>query len=365
MHPPVSTLADPSTVDPDAGLLDRLVVPLDRDQWEQVLDVVHPARDVIDTPTYRALEKYAYNEVGPVLVPFTHPEMKVHFLPHVGIHLVRTFPDPRITSQYTLHQWMHCFYGWPLPVASNLARYEKACSAGEVLAAMETEFALFEELPEATAGMFDPAYPSLHDAFRAVGFRTFADAVREADRMQNASSEAEALPPHVRHHPAFQGGVAVTLLRQVAWAEHDREWARLNWHRQRANPLVRQLFASLWAPDGHASIFQRHKEGREALLLYDRTHDHDDRKHRTATLRSLLRTAALSLASAPGGGIDPNRHLLVPGVATPDDVRRAYEAALAGNRDAPMPLWDLATEFHAFRVAWEARLRARTAAWAA
>ena len=117
------------------SLLDRLDVPTSKDDWEATLDVVAPSRHLFDRdPVVRGLLNFAYDVVGPVFLPFTHPAMKTHFLPHVGLHVVRTFPDPRVTTQYTLHQLAHCFLGWPLPVHDDLRSYTAACFEGEVQA---------------------------------------------------------------------------------------------------------------------------------------------------------------------------------------------------------------------------------------
>lgn len=225
---------------------------------------------------------------------------------------------------------------------------------------MDTEFALFERLPNETEGMFDPAYPSLYEAFRAVGVRTFDDAVREASRMQYAPSPDTAIPPHIRHHPAFTGGVAVTLLRQSAWAEHDREWARLNWHHQREHARLLTVWNTLWTPDGHRSVFERHKDYAANLIRYGETHRfaYDDQAHVTRLTLNLRRTSTVLLAHHVNGADAPYMGPLNSPNAVLDHHRTFIERL--EHRDPPMPLWNLATEFHTFRTNWEARLKAAT-----
>ena len=338
----------------DGNLIQRSHVPESRDEWEAVLDVVSPARHLLRDEVTVALEKYAYNRVGPVFFPFAHPAMRDHFLPHTGLWLDRPFADPRKATQIWTHTAFHEWFGWPLPVDTTYARYAHAAMAGEVLATMESEVRFFTRFPEATAGMYDPAYPSTAAAMAAVGAASVEDATRLA---MHAQFNGGAFPAEVYRHPAFAGGVAVTLHRQAAWAEHDDAYLTRHWRHQRRAPFP-TVFRTLWTPDRHATIFARHEDGVAGLLRWSSENEYDDGAHRDAVARSLARVTALMF---PDTVAEVERALHLRHAA--DRVRDTYAGECSRKKEHPLPLWDCARDFARFRRGWESRLRERTAAW--
>ena len=355
------------------NILRRSLIARDRDEWEAHMDMLSPARHLLRDDITVALEKYAYNRVGAIYFPYTHPEQRDHFLPHTGLWLHRPFDDPRVMTQIWMHMAFHEWFGWPLPVSTTYQLYTKACFVGEVLSTMESEYGLFDRFPEETAGMFNPAYPSTYEAFRAIGATTKEEATSLA---LHAQFNRGTYPDYVYKHPNFHNGVAITLHRQAAWASHDDVWADLNWKHQRVD-LVTRLYHFLWQPERHRTIFERQAQGLDALRRYGAEHDYDNDEHLVSVAKSMLRTVALDSATASMKDADRIFSWVSRWWSTLQEQDAPFARGvihfLADNYDDlrgtndmgnPMPLWDLATEFRAFRNRWEADLKDRTAGWA-
>ena len=335
------------------------------------MDRVSPARHVLADDVTEALTKYEYNRVGAVYFPWDddHPEMRDHFLPHCGLVLHRNFADPRMETQIHQHTMFHCFWGWPLPVNTTYGLYQNAAFVGEVLATMESEYGLFDRFPKQTEGMFNPAYPSTYQAFKAVGVETMDAAIEVALKAQ---FNRGIFRPEIYQHPNFKGGVAITLHRQSAWATHDEMWCNLNWKHQH-DDRVQRCYRALWEPERHKSIFQRHSEKRTALGQYGANNDYDDYEHLRATLKSMLRIMALDAVehshfeetfSTAKGLYDKafaREFLADELVYFIKSLPEIYENSKGDWR--PMPLWKIATSLRPGRLAWEDELRMRIAAW--
>ena len=346
--PEVGPLGPLQNDEDNTSILLRSRIPWTREDWEACLDDMSPARHLLRDEITIALEKYCFNQVGPVYFPHTHPEMRDHFLPHTGLWLDRPFKDPRVATQIWMHTAFHEWFGWPLPVSTLYPWYEQAMHAAEVLATMESEYRFFQRFPSETEGMFDPAYPSTYQAFTAVGADTVAKATAWA---LHAQASGGSFPDEVYAHPAYRNGVAVTLLRQGAWAEHDSAYTMAHWTYQRDIPGLLHAYTTLWNPDRHHTIRHRREAGVRALLAWSATHDYDEGAHQEAVMRSANRILALE-------AVDQGRGLPTP-LRT---LTEAYDkASMCGAK--PMPLWGLALQFAKYRRAWEARLREKTEVW--
>lgn len=362
--PSLFSVPDAGTVPSVRNILSRSLIALSREEWEAHLDVMSPARHLLRDEVTVALEKYTYNRVGAIFFPYTHPAQRDHFLPHMGLWLNRPFEDPRIQTQIWTHTAFHTFWGWPLPVGTTYEKYTRAAFVGEVLSTMESEYGLFERFPEETEGMFNPAYPSTFEAFRAVGANTMAKAAELALHVQFKEGK---YPARVYQNSNYKGGVAITLNRQGAWAEHDTLWAMLNWKHQRTPGLIR-AYHTLWSPDRHGTIYERHSEGRDALMRYCNDQPYDDTEHLRSVVKSMLRVVVAS-ASTDERLFGWASHLYAQASEAPLFRLRTIAQDLPGQYDEfvsthdPMPLWDLATEFRDYRMDWELRLKERVAGW--
>lgn len=357
----------------------RAKVPLTRSEWETYLDEIAPARHLFRDDMTIGLEKWAFNEVGAIFFAEALDPMRQHFLPHAGLWPVRHFEDPRFGHQYWQHHALHCWYGWPIPVDTTYNLYYRACFVGEILAAMETEFGLFDRFPEETKGMFNPSYPSTYEAFHAVGIKTLEEAISVAQHIQFSDGQ---IPSNVLRHPNFKGGVAVTWHRQAAWADHDHAWAMTNWKHQHLVPAIQSVYRNLWDLNRHRTIFDRHEQGRQRLIEYGRSAEFDEIKHQRAVCKSLLRTLALFLPNEtetleirmilrnpdfePTGFLDMIFDAKIRSWGDLAQVLIGFCDRRLGSfpeKNTPMPLWHVATEFHEFRAAWQKRLQVQVDNW--
>lgn len=362
----------------DGNILRRCRYATTREEYTALLNEVSPARTLLQGMTLTALERYVFNRVGPLFPTYNDVAQRDHFLPHTGLWApVRLFDDPRIMTQLWLHTAAHEWYGWPLPVATTFNRYRQACFEGEVLAVLESEFNLFYLYEEETRGMFNPAYPSTYEALLAVGIDSPEAARRLLYRLQ--FDEDGAAMASLHQHPAFQGGVAATLHRQMAWRSHDETYVMKHWCAQRARPEYARAYLTLWQPDRQETIFARHRDGHEGILQYGATHPYDALEGARAVARSMLRVMALDVVQqdtvdqdaafgriagifsevVESGDVD---HLREVAHSLPD----VYDDILGPDpKIFPAPIWSLALDFRNFRVQWEARLRSLVEARAA
>lgn len=360
----------------DGNILRRCRYTADPGAYVDMLDTVSPSRLDLPSRVLDALERYVYNEVGPLYPMYNDVGQRDHFLPHAGLWApTRLFDDPRVMTQLWLHTATHMWYGWPIPVSTTYQRYQRAAHEGELLAVMESEYHFFAENAEGTRGMFNPAYPSTYEAIRAVDQ---GGTPEQALQFLQSVQHTGELPPEVLHHPAYTGGVAVTLQRQAAWPEHDTRYSEMHWNMQRRAGYMR-AHSMLWSLDRQKTIFIRHAEGRAGILRYWREpRGLEPLNGARALAKSMLRVMALDVVQHD---VDQDYAFgrivaIYTEVIHSSDLGRLhhiihvlpdiYDVILG--RDAvqfPAPIWDLATEFRSFRVAWEAKLKEKTEIWTA
>jgi hypothetical protein len=360
----------------EGNVLRRCQYALTPDEYVELLEQVSPARFQLGSPALAALETYVFNRVGPLFPRYHHIAQRDHFLPHTGLWgPTRQFADPRMMTQIWRHTAAHEWYGWPLPVSTTFGRYQTACYEGEILAVVESEFRFFEEGGHMTDGMFNPAYPSTYEALRAVGVTSPEAAYALLHEVQFNGGK---FPHEVVTHPAYKGGVAVTLHRQASWPEHDEAFTQAHWRHQRRAGYSR-AYNTLWAPDRQESIFARQKLGHAGILLYGESTGNrlDPLEGARAVVKSMLRVMALDVVQH--AWVDQDRAFGRIASMFADAVDETDVAALRATAEAmpetydnilgyqyagePAPLWDLAMEFREFRVAWEARLKEKTEIW--
>jgi hypothetical protein len=359
----------------EGNILRRVRYALTPDKYVALLEEVSPARFNLATKTLRALESYVYHRVGPLYPTYNHVAQRDHFLPHTGLWApVRQFDDSRVMTQLWLHTAAHEWYGWPLPVSTTYERYRQACFEGEILAVVESEFRFFQQGEHCTKGMFNPAFPSTFEALQAVGVKT-PDEARKL--LHDVQFNGGRWPHEVYEHPAYKDGVAITLLRQSSWPEHDEQFTQMHWVAQR-EPKYLRAYSTLWTPDRQAAITARHEAGIHGL------HSYVEQKHRNwdelegtrAVVRSMLRVVSLDVVQHT---LDQDRAFgriagLFAEASSSDSLDRLREMAaempdvyddILGYTEEviPAPIWHLALNFRDFRVAWEARLQEKTALW--
>lgn len=357
----------------EGNILRRCRYALSPDEYVDLLNEVSPARRELASPALDALERYVFNRVGPLFPTYNDVAQRDHFLPHTGLWApVRKFDDPRVMTQLWLHTAAHEWYGHPLPVATTYNRYRQACFDGEILAVIESEFIFFQEGGSSIEGMFNPAYPSTYEALCAVGVDTPEAAFW---LLHNAQFNRGVFPSAVYKHPAYTGGVAVTLHRQAAWPEHDEEFILKHWSYQRQAGYQR-AYNHLWTPDRQTSIFGRQALGHAGILRYQS--DLDPLEGLRAVVKSMLRVMSLDVVQQPNvdqdmafgrivglfdalGSMDVNQ-LRALAERMPD----IYDSILGEDPvQLPAPIWELALAFRGFRIQWEERLKEKTAFWTA
>lgn len=369
---------DPVPLKGDEGnILRRVRYALTPDEHEALLEDVSPARFHLATKTLRALESYAYHRVGPLYPTYNHVAQRDHFLPHTGLWApVRQFDDVRVMTQLWLHTAAHEWYGWPLPVSTTYERYRQACFEGEILAVIESEFRFFQQGEHFTEGMFNPAFPSTYEALRAVGVSTPDEARRILHEVQFNGGR---WPHEIYKHPAYKDGVAITLLRQSSWPEHDEQFVQMHWNFQRGSGYYTRAYNTLWAPDRQAGIRARHEAGNAGLLSYveQKHRSWDEVAGTSAVVRSMLRVMSVDVVQHPVdhehalqricGLHERAAHEDLAGLRTmAAEMPDVYDDILADNAEKdpiPAPMWQLALGFRDFRVAWEANLQEKTALW--
>lgn len=365
---------------PKLNLLKRSLIPVTMGEWGQVMKLVSPKerlftknRMTVGGQAFVARTKYAFNEGGLIFFPFTEPEQRDHFLPWAGLSLIRTFDDPRFTTQITHHTFSHLFYPMPLPLlkpedmsGSQGLFYWKGIKS-EVISAMETEFAMFEEFVSETEGMFPAHYKSTYEAFQAVGIRHFEQAMSAAMYAQ----QHRTFPADVMNHPEFGGPVAVSILRYASWPEHNSAWAYYNWQVAQ-DPALQNVFKLFWPENVNDLIEERYetRASRSALRAYFKDHHYNLMDHKRNIAKNCIRVIALYLYH--------NEEVIKTLLSLYNDIDQAsqeeledlidilpewYDYALEQSgleRDDPMPLWKAATDFRDFRSQWEVKLQART-----
>jgi hypothetical protein len=342
-------------------LLRRVVYATTRPEFEALLDSQSPARHELRDAELVALEKYTFTKVGPLFFKSDAPPARDHFLPHTGLWLDRPLPDPRMQTQLWSHTAYHNWYGMPLPV-EGLAEYTRANFEAEIMAVIGSEFDFFKRFPTARS-MFNSNFVSTYDAFHAVGLDSTALAKGCMMRMQFNGGR---IPLDVSTHPAFKGGVAVTLSRQAAWAEHDTAWCKANFEAQQSEQF-KSVYTNLWRFDDHGVIHERIAAGAEGLLRWSSLNDYDENSAKHAVTVSMVRVLGLELARVNAVDDDVLAKLIeLRECDEPESVLDFADkmAEKHGILQDPMPLWDVATTFHPFRLQWEQELRAKTAQWA-
>lgn len=377
MKPRLFTIpaADPVPLTGSEGnILRRCQYAPHPDEYQALLDQVSPARHTLGNGALDALERYVFNRVGPLFPTYNDIAQRDHFLPHTGLWApIRRFDDPRVMTQLWLHTAAHEWFGWPLPVGTTFGLYQKASFESEILAVLESEFLFFKNGSEATAGMFNPAYPSTYEALQAVGVTDYYGALSLLRAIQFNGGR---LPRSVTGHSGYKGGVAVTLQRQAAWPEHDEAFTIKQWTFQRQEGYLR-AYTTLWTPDRHKAIFARQQQGHDGIAYYQ--DDYDATEGLRAVVKSMLRVMSLDVVQHAGVDQDAafgriagmfatvmnassHDRLLNMLINMPD----VYDTILGEDAvQYPAPLWSLACDFREFRVAWEERLKEKTAYWTA
>lgn len=361
----------------EGNILRRVRYALSPDEHEALLEEVSPARFQLGSKTLRALERYTYHRVGPLYPTYNDVSQRDHFLPHTGLWApVRQFDDVRVMTQLWLHTAAHEWYGWPLPVSTTYERYRQACFEGEVLAVIESEFRFFKDMPKPTEGMFNPAFPSTYEALRSVGIET----VEEAHKfLHNAQFNGGRFTHEVYAHPAYKGGTAITLLRQAAWPEHDEQFVLMHWNFQRGlDSHYTRAYNTFWTPDRQEAIRARQAAGNEGLISFvsNKYRTWDEVAGTSAVIQSMIRVMAVDVVQHPVNQAEAHERIyaLRERAAHAKDLAELREMALEmpdvyddilANKGVllPAPMWKLATDFHSYRVGWEAELQEKTSLW--
>lgn len=334
------------------------------DALERLLDKQSPARHVLRDDVSEALEKHSF-AMGALYFPCTSPAARDHFLPHTGLWLDRPMSDVMMHTQLWTHTAFHNWYGMPLPVG-DVRHFTDVNFVAEIHAVIGSEYDFFVRFPAAKA-IFNPNFVSTYDAFCAVGHNTASLAAGLMMRMQFRNEPGA--PADVRNHPKFKGGVAITLLRQAAWSEHDRVWCNTMFGAQQSEKF-KDVYTNLWRCDDHATIQERIAAGPDGLLAWSKRNSYDGTRATHAVAVNMTRVLGLSLAEhcPPADWASAiNNLIMLRDCSDPDKVIQYADdyAAKYGVLQTPMPLWNAAKTFRRFRLQWEQSLAERTAAWRA